>query len=204
MTELDLFGLTTWAMMKAGSEFSALIPIFNALPVHDGQPLPISHSMAGRNKIEAGQLLCADLCGVYDRYHGNVMRGIYVGEPPTKLVRQYERAPKIFDLFSDNVKSGMTVRAVNKLIHACLADNGLDKEEGWVVGYEIGLSLPPDWVGDFYFNSKDTDYLDRVFEENSITNLESLFNTCLIDALVYTPDGCRIQSITPRKLLVSK
>lgn len=201
MTELDLFGLTTAAMMRAGSEFSALIPIFNTMPVRDGRAISTGHAMAGRRVIEAGQFLCADLCGVHDRYHANAMRGVYLGDPPVAMVRRYEHAAKVFDLFRTEVKSGMTVREVNALIKTCLAENGLDGGEGWVLGYELGLSLPPDWVGDFYFHYQDTKYLDRVFEENMVTNLESLFNTWLIDTLVYTPSGCRVLSNTPLGLM---
>ena len=75
MTELELFGEVTRDMMAAGSEFPALIPIFNAVPVHDGQSAATGHAMAGRKKIQPGEMLKADLCGVYHRYHGNVMRG---------------------------------------------------------------------------------------------------------------------------------
>src|SRR5438093_6547743 len=38
ITELELFGEVLRAMMAAGSEFPALIPIFNMLPVRDGRP----------------------------------------------------------------------------------------------------------------------------------------------------------------------
>ncbi|MFT3989339.1 M24 family metallopeptidase [Aestuariivirga sp.] len=203
MTELDLFGLTTAAMMKAGSEFSALIPIFNTMPVRDGRAISTGHAMAGRRVIEAGQFLCGDICGVHDRYHANAMRGVYLGDPPAAMANRYRRAARVFDLFRTEVKSGMTVREVNALIKLCLAENGLDGGEGWVLGYELGLSLPPDWVGDFYFHYQDTKYLDRVFEENMVTNLESLFNTWLIDTVVYTPNGCRILSKTPLELMAT-
>lgn len=203
MTELELFGLVTAQMMKAGSEFPALIPIFNALPVRDGRPVSSGHSMAGRATIEKGQFLCADLCGVHDRYHTNVMRGVYLGDPPAAMVRQYEKAAKVFDLFRSEVRAGMTVGAVNALVREALGGLGLDGAEGWVLGYELGLSLPPDWVGEFYFHYQDDAHLDRVFEANMVTNLESLFNTWLIDTLVYEPDGCRVLSKTPIELMAT-
>ena len=81
ITELELFGEVTRAMMAAGSEFPALIPIFNAVPVRDGRSAATGHAMAGR-KFKPGEMLKADLCGVYHRYHGNVMRGYFLGDPP--------------------------------------------------------------------------------------------------------------------------
>jgi Xaa-Pro aminopeptidase len=202
MTELELFGIVTAAMMKAGSEFPALIPIFNAVPVRDGRPVSSGHSMAGRKVIEAGEFLTADLCGVYNRYHSNVMRGFYLGEPTKEMLSQYEKAAGVFDLFRNDVKAGMTVREVNALIRKYLQDVGLADGAGWVLGYELGLSLPPDWVGNFYFHYQDEKYLDRVFEENMVTNLESLFNTWLIDTLVYERDGARILSNVPLEMFV--
>ncbi|MDA1073071.1 MAG: hypothetical protein O2825_16980, partial [Proteobacteria bacterium] len=78
---------------------------------------------------------------------------------------------------------------------------GLTGTPGWVLGYEMGLSLPPDWVGDFYFHFMDTKYLDRVFEENMVTNFESIFSTSLIDMVVYGRDGSRVlNGGVPREL----
>jgi len=197
ITELDLFGEVTAAMMKAGGEFPALIPIFNAVPVRGGRPISSGHSMAGRKVIEAGEFLTADLCGVYNRYHSNIMRGYYLGDPSTAMIEQHRRAAGLFGIFESDVKAGMTVRDVNAIIKRYLKEVGLIDEPGWVLGYELGLSLPPDWVGDFYFHYKDEKYLDRVFEENMVTNLESLFNTWLIDTLVYGKKGARILSTVP-------
>jgi hypothetical protein len=57
--------------------------------------------------------------------------------------------------------------------------------------------MPPDWVGEFYFNARDDKYLDRVFEENMVTNFESLFGTWLVDTCVYEKSGTRFVSKVP-------
>lgn len=203
ITELDLFGQVMAAMMASGGEFPALIPIFNAAPVVDGQPQNTGHTFAGRKVIEKGELLTADLCGVYNRYHANAERGYYVGDnPPAELVERYRLAAGVFDVIASEVKAGMTVREVNDRLRRYYEDVGIWTEnEGWALGYELGLSFPPDWVGDFYFHLGDDKYLDRVFEENMVTNFESLFNTALIDTLIYGKDGTRLLSSTPRELI---
>jgi Xaa-Pro aminopeptidase len=201
ITELDLFGEVTHAMMKAGSEFPALIPIFNATPVKDGRPISAGHAMAGRKVIREGELLTADLCGVYYRYHGNVMRGFYLGDPPKAMVEQHKKAAGVYDVLRSEIKAGMTVREVNERLKRYYEEVGLWGTAGWALGYELGLSLPPDWVGDFYFNLRDDKYLDRVFEENMVTNFESLFNTWLIDTCVYGRNGTRLLSKTPLALI---
>ncbi len=203
MTELTLFGKVMAAMMAAGGEFSALIPIFNTAPVVDGVPMSSGHTMAGRKVIAEGEILCADLCGVYNRYHANALRGYFVGSnPPERLAERYVLSAGSFEIFRNQVKAGMTVGEVNALLRQYYVDTGLWTETGgWGLGYELGLSLPPDWVGDFYFHTGDDKYLDRVFQENMVTNYESLFDTHLIDTLVYGHDGTRILSETPLELI---
>lgn len=200
ITELELFGEVMRAMMAAGSEFSALIPIFNAVAVKDGRSAASGHTMAGRRKIQAGEMLKADLCGVFNRYHGNVMRGFYLGDPPKAMIEQHRRAAGAFDAMR-TVKAGMTVREVNAILREYLESVGLWEETGWALGYELGISMPPDWVGEFYFHARDDKYLDRVFEENMVTNFESLFGTWFVDTCVYQKQETRFMSKVPLELL---
>ena len=145
-------------------------------------------------------MLKADLCGVVNRYHGNVMRGYFVGDAPKSMVDQHRRAAGAFDVMK-GVKAGMTVRQVNALLRQYLESVGLWAEPGWALGYELGISLPPDWVGEFYFHARDEKYLDRVFEENMVTNFESLFGTWFVDTCVYTKTGTRFMSKMPMEIV---
>ncbi len=203
MTELELFGKVMAAMMAAGGEFSALIPIFNAMPLAGSRPMSSGHALASRRVIARGEILAADLCGVYNRYHANALRGYYVGDdPPDGLVERYRLSGGVFEVIANETRAGMTVREVNGLLRSYYERTGLWSETGgWALGYELGWSLPPDWVGDFYFHLGDDRYLDRVFEENMVTNFESLFDTHLIDTLVWGPDGTRVLSRTPLELV---
>jgi hypothetical protein len=58
----------------------------------------------------------------------------------------------------------------------------------------------PDY-GEFYFNARDEKYLDRVFEENMVTNFESLFGTWLVDTCVYQKCGTRFTSKVPLDII---
>jgi Xaa-Pro dipeptidase len=200
ITELDLFGEVMHEMMRAGGEFPALIPTFNATTLADGKQMPTGHAMSTRRKIKAGEVLKADLCGVYNRYHADVMRGFFVGDPPRSLCDDYARAAKLFDVVRE-FKAGMTVGEANKLVVAFLEEAQLMDEPGWALGYELGLSFPPDWIGEFYFTAFDETGLDRVFHENMVTNYESFFNSSIVDMVVYGKNGSRILSKTPMGLI---
>jgi Xaa-Pro aminopeptidase len=200
ITELELFGEVTRDMMAAGSEFPALIPIFNALPLYQGQSGTSGHVMAGRRKIQSGEMLKADLSGVHNRYHGNIMRGYFLGDPSKVMIERHQKAAGAFPVFAREVKAGMTVGQVNAIMRRYYEEVGLWQVAGWGLGYEIGLSLPPDWVGEFFFNVRDDKWLERVFEDNMVTNYESLFNTWFVDTCVYGRSGTRFMSKIPLEL----
>lgn len=200
-TELEVMGEVNREMMKAGGELPALIHVFNVKPLVNGRAASSGHSMPTTQRLEPGWVLSADLCGVKHRYHGNVLRGYYIGDPPAQLVDNYDRAAKAIAFAQKEFRAGMTVREVNHAFKAYCEKSGLMKEEGWVLGYELGLSLPPDWVGDFFFNMLDTEYLDRVFEPGMVTNLEVLFGTALIDTFFWKADGIENPTTTPCGLL---
>ncbi|MEX2298131.1 MAG: Xaa-Pro peptidase family protein [Dongiaceae bacterium] len=202
MSELELYGETLRAMMKAGSESPALVHSFTSAPVRDGRAVAAGHAMMGRRKIRPGEFLKIDIAGVHYRYHGNVQRGYFVGDPPKSMIDQVHRAAGAFDVFASEVKAGMTVRQIATIMRRYYEQVGLWGEPGWGLGYELGLSLPPDWVGEFYFNIRDEDplLLDRVIEENMVTNYESMFNTWLVDTCVYRKTGAPFLSTIPLEL----
>ena len=204
ITELELFGAVNARMMAAGGEFPALIPPFRSLRLVDGEPIVGGHRAASRKEIRRGELLGADLCGVYHRYHANAKRSYYVGDnPPPQLIDRYVLSGGSFDLIEREFHAGMTVKQVNSRLRQYYEETGLWTDKaGWALGYELGLSLPPDWVGDFYFNVGDDLYLDRVFEPCMVTNFESVFGTGLIDTVVWEADRARVLSTLPRELIV--
>jgi hypothetical protein len=55
-------------------------------------------------------------------------------------------------------------------------------------------------VGEFFFNVRDDKWLERVFEDNMVTNYESLFNTWFVDTCVYGRSGTRFMSKIPLEL----
>jgi len=201
MTELDVMGAVNHEMMKAGGELPALIHVFNGRKLINGRVAATGHSMPTTRKLEPDMLLAADLCGVKHRYHGNVLRGFYIGEPPANLVDIYDRAAGAITMAQNSFKANMTVREINEAFKRYCEESGLAKEEGWILGYEMGLSLPPDWVGDFFFNMLDVEYLDRPFLPGMVTNIEILYGTALIDTLFWSESGIENPTTTPCRLL---
>jgi len=75
------------------------------------------------------------------------------------------------------------------------------RDQTWIGGYELGISFPPDWVGEWTFTIADEE-AEGVFEENMVTNFESIVHLTLIDTLVYEKEGARTLSKIPFKIHV--
>jgi Xaa-Pro aminopeptidase len=196
MTELEAWSVMMSAMVAEGGEPAALHE-FASLGQRAG------HAWAGHRRIEPGLLLNVDPCGVVNRYHANRTGTIFVGEPPKQYHDLMSRLAGAYDVLRSEARAGRPVREVNAALRAYYVEVGLWglKDQTWLGGYELGLSFPPDWVGDWIFTVADEDTED-VFEAGMVTNFESVLHFSLIDTLVYEEGGARTLSTLPHELIV--
>ncbi len=195
ITELDLAAEVNYAMMKAGGEQAALM-----LSLQSG-PLASFHGLPSRRVIRKGDLVVMDPCGVVHRYHANKARAYYLGEPDETLVSLYEAAGGAFEVLRKNAKAGVSVAEVNRMLRAYYEERNIWSLREWVGGYELGISFPPDWVGDFVFTVEE-EAPEGFFETGMVTNFESIFGTFLIDTVVYEETQARVLSAENPKLIV--
>lgn len=174
VTELEVFGEFIAAMAKAGGEFPAILP-----PVMSGFRSNCLHPLATRKKIEMGERVNVDLCGVYNRYHCNIARGFWVGEPPAAVARMHEESIKAFGVIEGMLAPGLNVREMLEAVRDHYAAAGILDEVYWSGGYELGIAFPPDWVGAFIYDLKMTGP-DEVFHPMTVVNHECNF---------YAPDS---------------
>ena len=185
VTELDVEAEMTHAMYHAGGELSA-IPIM----IQSGNTIG-GHQMPRRRKIKSDEHIKIDVCGVYWRYHGNILRGFWTGEPPEKVRDRYRRSAGSWDVFAKEAKAGRPVREVNAELRRYYKDCGLAGTNGWCIGYELGIAMPPDWVDEFNFSYDEDPPDDVIWEEGFVGNFETLWDTGLIDTFVIEKNGAR-------------
>ncbi len=195
VTELELAAEVNYAMMKAGGEQAALM-----LSLQSG-PLSSFHGLPSRRIICPGDLVVMDPCGVVNRYHANKARAYYLGEPDAKLVSLYDAAGGAFSVLQRHVKAGTTVAEANKVLREYYKDMGIWALREWVGGYELGISFPPDWVGDFVFTVDEEDP-EGYFRSGMVTNFESIFGTFLIDTVIYEEHQARVLAEDIPQLIV--
>lgn len=203
VAELEVFGAFVAAMTKAGGEFPGILP-----PVMSGFRSNALHPLATRKKIEKGDRVNVDLCGVYNRYHCNIARGFWVGEPPAAAAKMHAESIKAFEIIEGMLKPNMNVREMLEAVRDHYAAAGILDDCYWSGGYELGVAFPPDWVGAFIYDLTVTGE-DEVFRPMTVVNHEcnfyapdSLGMSATIETFFFHEDRAEFACKTPRELQV--
>jgi Xaa-Pro dipeptidase len=196
ITELEAWEAMVHAMIAAGGEPAALQE-----NVWAGTS-PLIHALSSRRQIAAGEIVCADPCGVVHRYHANAARALSIGEPQPAALELMGVLAEGVRLFEDSAAPGVRIGDVQHTLRAFYQDSGIWERRGWLGGYEFGIAFPPDWVGEWVFAVDDGDS-DEVFEEGLVTNYESVVGLVLIDTFVIGADGAERLSSVPPEILVA-
>ena len=173
-SELDVHAEMTYAMMKAGGEPAAIF-----LPVASGRRSAAPHALASSKKIEAGEIVTIDICGVCRRYHTNVARTFSMGEPHPAVAERLEKSSGLFTGLPEILKPGMRVAELTGYARDYYDEHGLWEDRWWVGGYELGIAIPPDWDGPFTYDAE-IDPGDDTLDAGMVINLESD---------IYLPEG---------------
>jgi Xaa-Pro aminopeptidase len=196
MTELEAWGELIRGMAAAGGEPAGL---------HESVIVgPNGHFISSRRQINRGDYVAADPSGVIYGYHANIAGAFFLGEPPDEARRIVEIGAGALEVLCQTAKSGTPVRQVNRALREYLQDCGLWGSHGWsdddwIGGYDLGISFPPDWVGEFVFTASEED-AEGLFEAGMVTNFESLVHIPVVDTVVYGEQGGRSLSALPHEV----
>lgn len=203
VTELEVFGAFTFAMTRAGGEFPAILP-----PVMSGFRSNCLHPLSSRKEIQMGERVNVDLCGVYNRYHCNIARGFWVGEPPVEAVTLHEKSIQAFEVINSMLKPGLNVKQLLEAVRDYYEEAGILDECYWSGGYELGIALPPDWVGAYVYDLSMVKE-DDVFDSMTVVNHECNFFapnskglSATIETILFQQNHAQFACSTPRDLQV--
>jgi Xaa-Pro aminopeptidase len=129
------------------------------------------HLLPSRRTIEAGEPFIVDLGGVYKRYHANIARTFYWGDPTPELRRLSDAAKGGIEVLLKTAQAGTPVATVAKAMRDFYREAGVLDIRGYAGGYDIGIAFPPDWVGDWDFNTN-AENATGTFEANMVTQYE--------------------------------
>lgn len=204
ITELEVFGVLVAAMAKAGGEFSGIIP-----PVISGFRSNALHPLATRRKIQKGERVNIDLCGVFNRYHVNMARGFWVGEPPEDALDIHNRSIGVFPaVIEPMLKPNLDVVQFCQALKDYYVDQGIWDEAYWSGGYEFGLAFTPDWVGSFIYDLTISKPGERFLPMTAVNHECNFFApnktglSATIDTFLFGEKDARIVTTRPREIKV--
>jgi Xaa-Pro aminopeptidase len=203
-TELEVYGEAVRAMAAAGGENPGITQ-----PVLAGNKTSSPHAMASRRVMRSGEPVVVDFSGVYKRYHCNLARTFWLGEPPREVRDICARAVGSLDLIRATIRPGLRVGELGAALRAYYREQNLWEDRGWVGGYEMGIAFPPDWVGNFVFDPATEINAERRFDANTVINYENQFFLpdlrgmfFQIDSIAFRPAAAEFLSDWPGGLIV--
>jgi Xaa-Pro aminopeptidase len=173
---------------------------------------PSARELAAQPRLQRdvprGDIVNIDMCGVYNRYHSNLARSSFIGEPSKELRDAMDKPRQVADAVRAELKPGTTFREILELTRHAAQEVGIWEDQWWIGGYDLGIAFPPDWVGLHYF-SAEIDPGDQALEPGMVMNSEYNFYLPfgagireLIDTMIVTEDGVEFPHKVPLELQV--
>lgn len=204
VTELELWAAATSAMAHAGGELSAIPGMVNSGPKN-----ACLHGYASRRKLQRGDLINVDMCGVVNRYHSNLARCISLGNPSAQTRTAIDTVTHVYYEVRSAMYPGMPIAELLDINEKAARTVGIWENAWWVGGYELGVAFPPDWVGRFAFSAGE-DPGGVTLEPGLVMNHEWNFYLPdgagireLIDTFIVTEDAIEFPHEVPADLIIA-
>ena len=169
MTEIELAGIALAAMMKEGGGDPAI-----RVAVRSGPRFLARHCAPSHRRFNAGELVWVNFCGSYHRYHCDLGRTLSLGEPDGRWVGLVEAAAGLSEKVLSSVTLGEPTQAVQERAEMAVQEAGLAPLSVLVGGYDLGIAVPPDWVG-HTFTKSERGFEVAAYELGMVSNFEFLF-----------------------------
>ena len=169
------------------------------------------HVPPSRRKVQNGDIVWVDFSASYNRYHADIARIFSIGEPDPRWVDLYEKAARSVDVVIEAMQPGDPMVKLHDVANAYIKDVGLE-EYAWLVGgYDMGIAIPPDWVGHTFHSGLGFEALN--FDAGMTTNYENVFDIVTedwpggkggsyIEMLLMTENGLEVLSKLDRRLII--
>lgn len=153
--------------------------------------------------LEEDEVFYIEMGGVRHRYHSPLSRCVYVGNPPSELVRTTAIIREGLEAALDVIKPGIECQDMARAWDNVIRKYGIEKDSR--IGYPVGIGFPPTW-GELTCSLRAGD--TTVMEENMTFHcipalwLEK-FGLVISETFVVTENGARTFADCPRELLTN-
>lgn len=208
LTEKDIEGIGHHAMARAGGEPAAIRTSVHTGPVRGWA----HHLLPTENKVEMGHVVVIDFCASYKRYHADIERSFAVGDVDDRWGRTMEITARSIEEVVRQMRPGDGGERLREICWNHLRAHDVDKYVWFAGGYNLGIGVPPDWVGHAWWGSRG--FRELVYVPGTVSNYENVLDippgtwlggSCAgyIETLLMTDQGMEILSRFPRTLHVT-
>ena len=191
------------AQIKAGSEYTGL-PLF----ITSGARSSLTHATWYRQEMKAGDMVFMAIPGCINRYHAALMRGVYLGDPPERVVKATEVMANALQETLNFIKPGVTAHDAHESCNRIIADADLGVTMNPRAAYSIGIGFAPDWGEGHIISMKEGELrplqAGMTFHLIPLVVIGGLASVGVSETIHVTQTGC--ESLTPnveRKLFVA-
>ena len=209
VTEIELAGVVLQAMMKEGGGDPA-----TRAAVRSGPRFGARHSAPSHRKLQRGDLVWINHCGSYHRYHADLGRLFSLGEPSRNWRWLMDQTCGSVDYVISKVRPGDPTAVAQRAMDEYMDSMGLRPYVAYVSGYNMGIAIPPDWVGHTFIDPE-TGFETARYDPGMVTNYENLFTILdddpgwkggtgggFIETILMTEDGLEVLSALGRDVSV--
>ena len=169
VSETELAGVVLHSMMKEGGGDPAI-----RAAIRSGPRFGARHSAPSHRRLQQGDLVWVNHCGSYHRYHVDLGRLFSLGEPSPKWRDLMDKTSGSIDYVKTKVRPGDSTGVAQKAMDEYVDSKGLRPYVAYVSGYNMGIAMPPDWVGHTFIEPKDG-FETASYDPGMITNYENLY-----------------------------
>ena len=207
VTEIELAGVVLQAMMKAGGGDPAI-----RAAVRSGPRFAARHCAPSHRKLRWGDLVWINHCGSYHRYHADLGRLFSLGEPSAQWRDLMDKTCGSIDYVKERVRPGDSTGEAQRAMDEYINSVGLRPYAAYISGYNMGIAIPPDWVGHTFIDPE-AGFETARYDPGMITNYENLFTVLdpgwtggtgggFIETILMTDEGLKVLSKLERNVMV--
>lgn len=195
MTENEVAVELEFFMKRLGSEKNAFEII-----VASGERGALPHGVASSKIMNKGEMVTLDLGCVYQGYHSDMTRTIFLGQPEPAQREIYELVLRAQEAVLQAIQPGMTGMQADTIARNIISKAGYGDNFGHGLGHSVGL--------DIHEEPRLAPHDASILEPGMVVTVEpgvylpNWGGVRIEDLIVITSDGCDIISKATKKLTV--
>lgn len=201
-TDNDVCAAALYAMIRAGSEYASIPPLF-----YFDEDEHLSHLSFRRRVIDVSDVVTLEIAGIFHRYAAPMYRTATLRKPGREIRMFAEASAALLDIVLDRIRPGRPAAEVAEDIRERSIDitrNFINPRTSY--GYSVGLGLPPDWVEhSMLLNEKTGRRLEpgMVFHTPTSLRTPGHRGVTFSETVLVTDSGCEALTKSPRELFLA-